>query len=153
MLNLFKKIKADNGAAAIEFTMVFLLLFVIIAVTYEYLKYQTDISLIHLNEALATERIDMALLKVDPDKIEGQFLTQLKSTQSNGFFDGVSYSNVKMECYSSIRSTTTASCDEKSKIIKISYTVKRLYVSKIINDLAKLPTTLDREIIAINDYY
>lgn len=146
-------LSSEEGVTAVETTIVLFVLLLLIMFTYELLKFQSNISLIYINEEAAIQRMDMALLNNKPEKLDANFMKELKSTVSGNFFNALVYDNVKVECYSSITSTSTDTCSSKTKIIKVSYQVKRLFSSKWLCDLASLPITLEREVLTVNDYY
>lgn len=146
-------VNSDKGVTSIETTMVFFILFLMIMFTYEFLKFQSNISLIYINEALASEKIDLALLDGKSDKLRDNFLTQLKSSSTGGWFNALSYSDIAVECYASVSTQQPDKCSNSSKIIKISYRVTRLFTNDQICSISSLPVTLAREVLAVNDYY
>ncbi|EGT5657361.1 MULTISPECIES: hypothetical protein [Citrobacter] len=153
MTQLLNDFESESGVASIETSMVFLIIFMFIMFTYEILKFQNDMAMIALNESLATERSDLALLKSEPDKLSFDFDEQIKSLGTGNYFNSLKYKPSAVECYSDISKTTAEKCSEKSKIIKFSYEVKRLASSDEICELFGLPVVLIRETIAVNDYY
>lgn len=146
-------IKSEDGVASVETAIVFYLLFLLVMFAYEFMKFQSNISLIYINEEIAMERMDMALLKSEPEKLPINFLAQLNSTVSGNYLNALTYSDVKMECYKSISNTTASTCSMDSKIIKVSYIVKRRFASKLLCDIASLPVIIEREVFNVNDYY
>ncbi|MFP2428849.1 TadE/TadG family type IV pilus assembly protein [Enterobacter ludwigii] len=146
-------IKSEDGVASVETAIVFYLLFLLIMFAYEFINFQSNISLIYINEEIAIERMDMALLNSEPGELSSNFLAQLNSTASGRYLNALAYSDVKVECYNSISDTLNSACSPNSKIIKVSYIVKRRFASKWLCDIASLPVILEREVFNVNDYY
>ncbi|MGN8010286.1 TadE/TadG family type IV pilus assembly protein [Enterobacter sp. 22325] len=146
-------INSEEGIASVETAIVFFPLFLLVMLTYELLMFQSNISLIYINEEIAMERMDMALLNSNPSELQSNFVAQLNSAVSDSFLNAIAYSNVNVECYNSILNTSNNTCSSSSKLIKVSYLVERRFASKWLCDIASLPVILEREVFYVNDYY
>lgn len=144
---------SEEGIAAIETSMVFMIIFMFIMFTYEFLKYQNDMAAIALYEALAVERTDLALLKSDPEKLSTDFDAQLKALSGGFFFNSPQYEPAVVECFTDLSKAVPEKCSDKTKLIKFTYEVKRSASSEEICELFGLSIVLQREIVTINDYY
>lgn len=153
MNKCLRKLRSESGIASIETSMVFMIIFVFIMFTYEILKFQNDMAMIALNESLATERSDLALLKNEPGKLSFFFDEQIQSMGGGKYFNSLKYQPSEVECYSDLSKSTAETCSDMSKIIKFSYKVERLASSDEICELFGFPIILSREIITVNDYY
>jgi len=153
MLNHNKFIKDNDGIATIEVTLLLPILFVILAMTYEVLKFQNDIAMVYFNEEFAVQHVDLALLANKPGDIKLNFLSDLNNNSNAFYFNSLEYSGLTISCYENIDVNYKRSCSKKTKLIKINYTVKRRYTSDITTKIVSLPKMLQREVFITNDYY
>ncbi|NDJ59222.1 hypothetical protein GWD52_19990 [Enterobacteriaceae bacterium 4M9] len=153
MKKFLENFDSESGIASIETSMVFMIIFIFIMFNYEFLKFQNDMSIIALNESLATERVDLALLRGSPENLSSLFDKQLHELSQGSYFNAIKYQPSTVECYRDLSTNTPESCTEKSKVIKFIYEVKRLATSDEICDLFGLPVNLEREVVTVNDYY
>jgi len=153
MLNHDEFIKGDAGITTIEVTLLLPLLFVILAMTYEVLKFQNDIAMVYFNEEFATQHVDLALLNNQSSKIKLNFIDDLNNNNNSFYFNSLKYSDLTILCYDNIDTKYSRACSKNTKLIKINYIVRRMYTSDITNKIVSLPRILHREVFITNDYY
>lgn len=153
MDKFLRKLSSESGIASIETSMVFMIIFIFIMFIYETLKLQNDMAMIALNESLAIERSDLALLRNEPEKLSVFFDEQIKSMGKGDYFNSLKYQPSEVKCYRDLSKTIAETCSEKSKILKFSYKVERLASNEEICELFGYPVVLSREIVTVNDYY
>lgn len=156
-VNMINNLKSqyidDNGIATVETSILLPLILIIIALFYETLRFQNDISVIYYNEELATRRVDLALLKDDIFKISNKFLVDLSGDDEQFHFSQLTYSKLTMKCFDNIDLKANIKCGSKAKIINFSYQVSREYTNDFINKILSFPTNINREVFIVNDYY
>lgn len=153
---MIKKINSficdDSGVVSIEMVIVFFSIFCLVAIIYEGLKFQNDMSLMYLNERLATNQVDLMLLDGQSNVILDEFIHNINYLHDSSYFNSLDYSNFSLSCSGEL-SVKEVACDKNAKLIRIKFDVTRLYTSKFINDLLSLPKEFNREVVLVDDYY
>lgn len=150
---LNRYINNENGVSSIEACLLLPVIFFIIAMIYEVLKFQNDIAVIYINEEVATNHVDLSFLDKKVDAMTVDYLYFLNKYGNEFYFNSLSYSDVAIRCYKHINLTLVAPCDKNAKLISITYKVKREFTNDYISDFLSLPQQFDREVFVINDYY
>ncbi len=154
MINIFERIeREERGISTIEVSVLLPILFIILMMIYEVLRFQNDISIIYFNEEFSSQRVDLSFLNNDVEKINENFLADLKKSGSEFYFSALVYSETKITCYEDLNIKIGKKCGKKTKLIKISYQIQREYSSDWISGLLSFPKKFDREVFIVNDYF
>ncbi|BEM16416.1 TadE/TadG family type IV pilus assembly protein [Serratia marcescens] len=154
MISLFTRVGSEErGISTIEASVLLPILFIILMMIYEVLRFQNDISIIYFNEEFASQRVDLSFLDNDVEKINENFLADLNKSGSEFYFSALLYSEPKITCYEDINIKVSKKCGKKTKLINIAYQIQREYSSDWISDLLSFPQQFDREVFIVNDYF
>lgn len=143
----------ERGVSTLEFILTFIIVMLVIMSIYDVLKFQNDIGMVSYNEQIAKHRVDLARLNEDSNIIKEGFESSLNEANKNEFFSSLQYYDLTMECYSGLSLKYSIKCNEKIKLIKFSYKVRRKYTDNFVSALLNIPVVFDREIFVVNDYY